>query len=259
MKLYQLKPWNQCHALVVNDDGIDAEGIKVLEELARGLFAKVTVVAPAHEHSGMGHAISYKKKFKYEQRGADHYAVHGTPADSTIVGLNLLMKDNPPDIVLSGINHGDNAGNAIAYSGTFGGALEAGLAGIPGVAFSQLRQNDRSMDFTVSRKYFSQVMAFLQTAPWPDHVVMNVNFPPVDNHTHDAPHHVPARAFHIIDGMNVEVQEDGKHNVSIRMIGKVFDPEGHHDHKILSEGGVSITPIMTNWTCHETLKLWTTK
>lgn len=260
MSFYQLKPWSECRALIVNDDGIDARGIKVLEELAAGMFADVMVVAPAHEHSGMGHAISYKKDYKLHKRDDRHYAVEGTPADCTIVGLNLVMKDNPPDIVLSGINHGDNAGNAILYSGTFGGALEAGLAGFPAVSFSQLRPKDKGcdMDFTVAQKYFSQVMDFLQVAKWPEHIVMNVNFPPVDNHTHDKPHHVPSRRHHIVHSLDSEQISDGVHSLRSRMKNNVMDTGEHYDLDVLAKGGVTITPVTTNWTCHETLKLWTT-
>lgn len=256
MQMYTLKPWSECRALIVNDDGIDARGIKALEALARGLFGEVVVVAPAHEHSGMAHAISYKKSFRIIKRDDTHYAVEGTPADCTIVGLNLVMKENPPDIVLSGINHGDNAGNAIAYSGTFGGALEAGLAGVPAVSFSQLRQPDGSTDFTVAEMYFAQVMNFLQTAPWPDHVVMNVNFPPVDKHQQDRPHHVPAKSRPIVHGVDVTPQEDGSHHIKIRFRSQVSHDNAGHDLDILSAGGVSITPVKTNWTCHETLILW---
>lgn len=257
MSLYSLKPWAECRALIVNDDGIDARGIKELEALARGLFAEVMVVAPAHEHSGMGHAISYKKKFNIRKVDDAHYAVEGTPADCTIVGLNMIMKDNPPDIVLSGINHGDNAGNAILYSGTFGGALEAGLHSVPAVSFSQLRQEDGKTDFALARKYFGQVMGFLQTAPWPDHVVMNVNFPPFDNHELDKPHHVPSKVHHIVDGIDLEALGDGLQSLYLRMKNKVLQAGHSHDLDVLAGGGVTITPITTNWTCHETLKLWT--
>jgi len=257
MLFYNLKPMSEARVLIVNDDGIDARGIKTLEELARNIFADVTVVAPAHEHSGMGHAISYKKDYKIHKRDDKHFAVEGTPADCTIVGLNMVMKDNPPDMVLSGINHGDNAGNAITYSGTFGGALEAGLAGIPAISFSQLRQDDKTTDFTVAKKYFHQVLDFLTHAKWPDHVVMNVNFPPFDNHTHHHPHHAPSKKHHIVDAVEFELVSEGVYNSRSRMKQRFVDDAGHYDLDILAKGGVTITPVSTNWTCHETLKLWT--
>lgn len=256
MSVYDLKPWSECRALIVNDDGIEARGIKTLEELARGLFKEVVVIAPAHEHSGMGHAISYKKNFKFRKIDDTHYAVEGTPADCAIIGINHVMKDNMPDIVLSGINHGDNAGNAIMYSGTFGGALEGALHGIPAISFSQLRQPDGKTDFSVAQKYFAQVMNFLQSAPWPDHVVMNVNFPPVDNHQLSTPHCVPSKRHHIVDGVNIEYSDAGHHDISLRLKSRFFHVDGIHDLDILSTGGVTITPVNTNWTCHETLKLW---
>lgn len=256
MPNYKLKPWSECRALIVNDDGIDARGIKTLEELARGLFKDVIVVAPAHEHSGMGHAISYKKNFKFRKIDATHYAVEGTPADCTIIGINHVMKDNPPDIVLSGINHGDNAGNAILYSGTFGGALEAGLHSIPAISLSQLRQPDGKTDFSVAQKYFAQVMEFLQNIPWPDHVVMNVNFPPIDNHTHSTPHHVPSKRHHIVEGIEILTEEDGHHHIRLSMKSRFYETGESHDLGHLAAGSVTITPINTNWTCHETLALW---
>lgn len=256
MPNYQLKPWSECRALIVNDDGIDARGIKALEGLARDLFKEVIVVAPAHEHSGMGHAISYKKNLSFRKIDDTHYAVEGTPADCAIIGINHVLKDNPPDIVLSGINHGDNAGNAILYSGTFGGALEAGLHGIPAVSFSQLRQPDGKTDFAFAQKYFAQVMEFLQTVPWPDHVVMNVNFPPTENHTHDRPHHVPSKRHHIVEGIELLSEQDGYHQIRLSLKNRYFESDDTHDLGRLAVGGVTITPINTNWTCHDTLRLW---
>ncbi|MFA7275280.1 MAG: 5'/3'-nucleotidase SurE [Pseudobdellovibrionaceae bacterium] len=256
MPYYQLKPWAESKALIVNDDGIDAEGIKVLEGLARSIFAKVVVVAPSHEHSGMGHAVSYKKLFNLHKIDEDHYAVEGTPADCAIVGLEVVLKDSPPDVVLSGINHGENAGNSIAYSGTFGGAFEAGLAGIPSIAFSQTKDHHGNPDFAVARRNFAQVLEFLQHAPWPDHVVMNVNFPAKDQDeghellpTHQGRHH-------IIDGVDVTPHGNGSHVLSIRFKNKVVDNGLPHDLDVLARKGVTITPVLTNWTCHETLALW---
>lgn len=258
MSFYTIKPMSEARVLIVNDDGIDAHGIRALEDIAHSIFADVTVVAPMYEHSGMGHAISYKKDFKIHRRDDRHYAVEGTPADCTIVGLNLVMKDNPPDIVLSGINHGDNAGNAILYSGTFGGALEAGLAGIPAISFSQLRQPDGKTDFTIAKKYFGQVLEFLQHAKWPDHVVMNVNFPPDDRHTHHHPYHVPSRTRHLVDSVEAEEIGEGVYNLRSQLKNRFVNGDEHYDLDILARGGVTITPITTNWTCHETLRLWTT-
>lgn len=262
MAHYTLKPWSECSVLIVNDDGINADGIGVLESLAKIIFREVMVVAPSHEHSGMGHAISYNKTFMLHKIDATHHAVDGTPADCTIVALNHVLKDNLPDIVLSGINHGDNAGNAITYSGTFGGAFEAGLAGIPAVSFSQLRQKDRSVDFAVAQKYFTQVMNFLQTAHWPDHVVMNVNFPPFDNHQIEMPHRVASKIHHIVAGVTADALNDTQHTLTICMKndtaghGHKAQGEQNHDLDILAHGGVTITPISTNWTCFETLKKW---
>lgn len=242
--------------LIVNDDGIDADGIKELEKFARGFFRDVVVVAPYAEQSGMGHAISYRKTLAVHKIDDTHFAVEGTPADCAIVGIHHVMKDNPPDLVLSGINHGDNAGNAVMYSGTFGGAFEAALCGVRAISFSQLRQSDKTMDFGVSQKYLPQVFDYLARVEWPDHVVMNVNFPSFDNHRRETPHFVESKRQSLFSGLDVATANDRKAHVTIRLEQRFEDKGDGHDLDILAQGGVTITPVRTNWTCYDTLKTW---
>ncbi len=99
-------------------------------------------------------------------------------------------------------------------------------------------------------------MDFLQSVPWPDHVVMNVNFPPVDNHTHHTPHHVPSKTHHIVKGVEILMEDGDEYHIKSCLRSKYFESEDHHDLGHLAKGGVTITPVNTNWTCHETLKLW---
>jgi 5'-nucleotidase len=126
--------------LITNDDGINAPGLTVLERIAEqiaGPAGEVWVVAPAFEQSGVGHCISYTHPTMIAELGPRRFAAEGSPADCVLAGIYHVMKDAPPDLVLSGVNRGNNAGENVLYSGTIGGAMEAALQGIKAVALSQ--------------------------------------------------------------------------------------------------------------------------
>lgn len=162
--------------LIVNDDGIRAEGIKHLAELAKS-FGKVTVVAPLHQCSGMSHSISFEKgviirKASFPVSDVDAFSVDGTPADCAKIGLNLIMKEKP-DIVFSGINKGYNIGYEALYSGTVGSAMEALTCGVPAIAFSQ----DNFDDFSGFDTYFKEIVEKLLAMDIAPNQIWNVNFP----------------------------------------------------------------------------------
>jgi 5'-nucleotidase len=126
--------------LVTNDDGINAPGLEVLEAIAADLAGpegQVWVVAPAFEQSGVAHCISYTHPMMIARMGERRFAAEGSPADCVLAGLHDVMKDAAPDLVLSGVNRGNNSAENALYSGTLGGAMEAALQGIPAMALSQ--------------------------------------------------------------------------------------------------------------------------
>ncbi|MBI1418464.1 MAG: 5'/3'-nucleotidase SurE [Limimaricola sp.] len=126
--------------LITNDDGINAPGLKVLERIAAdiaGPTGEVWTVAPAFEQSGVGHAISYTHPMMIAELGPRRFAAEGSPADCVLAGLYDVMAANPPDLVLSGVNRGNNAAENVLYSGTIGAAIEAALQGLPAIALSQ--------------------------------------------------------------------------------------------------------------------------
>jgi 5'-nucleotidase len=122
--------------LVTNDDGIFSEGIKLLAE-ALSTLGEVWVVAPDREQSAMGHALTLSRPLRMQKVEERRYAVDGTPTDCVNLGILSLLKDNPPDLVASGINFGLNLGDDVTYSGTVSATFEGTLLGIPSVAFSQ--------------------------------------------------------------------------------------------------------------------------
>lgn len=126
--------------LITNDDGINAPGLDALWAIARdiaGPQGEVWTVAPSSEQSGVSHCISYTQPALITKVADRKYAVGGSPSDCVLAGVFDVMKDARPDLVLVGVNRGNNSGENVPYSGTVGGALEASLHGFKSIALSQ--------------------------------------------------------------------------------------------------------------------------
>ena len=164
--------------LVTNDDGINAQGLKICEQIARKISDDVWVIAPEHDQSGVSHSLSLNDPLRLRQAGERHYAVKGTPTDCVIMGARHVMPE-APDLVLSGVNRGRNAAEDVLYSGTVAAAKEACVLGIPSFALSQA--------YTSSSKQQPYWQSAVDHAPdiirrvlkqgIPRDVLVNVNFP----------------------------------------------------------------------------------
>ncbi len=175
--------------LITNDDGINAPGLAVLHEIAAriaGPDGEVWTVAPAFEQSGVGHCISYAHPTMIAELGPRRFAAEGSPADCVLAGLYDVMAEALPDLVLSGVNRGNNAAENVLYSGTIGGALEAALQRLPAVALSQFygpANRDLDDPFDAARQHGAAVVrALLDADLWSGEgyrTFYNVNFPPV--------------------------------------------------------------------------------
>src|SRR4029078_8075771 len=117
--------------LITNDDGIEAPGLDVLEKIATDLTDDVWVVAPETDNSGASHSLTLSEPLRMRELDKRHYAVKGTPTDCVIMGVRFLLRQQPPDLVLSGVNRGQNLADDITYSGTVAGAIQGALLGIP--------------------------------------------------------------------------------------------------------------------------------
>lgn len=162
--------------LITNDDGIDANGIIRLAAAAVK-YGDVWVVAPESQRSAASHSITlrgyidvYEHSFPVE--GVKAYAISGTPADCVRLGVLNIMPEKP-DIVLSGINFGYNAGSDVQYSATIGAAMEAVFQGIPAVAFSE-GTND---DYIITDMYLDAILSEVIDTPYTPGKIVNVNFP----------------------------------------------------------------------------------
>ena len=175
--------------LITNDDGINAPGLEVMHEIAvalAGADGEVWTVAPAFEQSGVGHCISFTQPMMVSQMAERRYAVQGSPADCVLVGVHDILKDTLPDLVLSGVNRGNNSAENAVYSGTVGAAMEAALQGVPAIALSQYygpANRDLDDQFEAARVHgLSTLQRLLEKGVWSKDdygIFYNINFPPV--------------------------------------------------------------------------------
>ena len=175
--------------LITNDDGINAPGLRVLTDIAQevaGPDGEVWTVAPAFEQSGVGHCISYTHPTMIAELGDRRFAAEGSPADCVIAGLYDVLQETTPDLILSGVNRGNNAAENTLYSGTVGACIEAALQGVRSIALSQFygpENKDLEDPFEAAAVHgASTVRALLKETLWDDadyKLFYNVNFPPI--------------------------------------------------------------------------------
>lgn len=165
------------HALLTNDDGVDAPGMAALLEAVTPLAREVWIVAPEHDQSGVSRAISLHAPLRLFERGPRRFAVTGTPSDCVVVALSHVLRDNPPDIVFSGINRGANLAEEVGYSGTVSAALMARLCGVPAYAVSQAWRDRDNVRWHTAISGLEGIVRRFGTAPA---TVLNVNFPDVE-------------------------------------------------------------------------------
>lgn len=162
--------------LVTNDDGIFSEGIKSLAE-AMATIADVVVVAPDREQSASGHSLTLHRPLRMRRLREHWYSVDGTPTDCVNMGVQGILKEEPPDLVVSGINYGVNLGDDVTYSGTVSAAFEANMHHLPAVAFSQ--EIGEGFDFERSAELACELVTVLIEETLPTDLLLNVNFPAV--------------------------------------------------------------------------------
>ncbi len=165
--------------LVTNDDGIHAEGLEICEQIARKLSDDVWVIAPEYDQSGVAHSLSLNDPLRLRQVAEQRFAVRGTPTDCIIMGARHVLNGKGPDLVLSGVNRGRNAGEDVIYSGTIAGAMEGTILGIPSVAMSQayLSRSSRDPHWDTSLRYAPDIIRRVLAEGLPNDVLVNINFP----------------------------------------------------------------------------------
>src|SRR4029453_9846216 len=165
--------------LLTNDDGIDAPGLHALREIARQLSEDIWVFAPETNHSGPSHSRTLHEPLRMRSVDERAFAIRGTPTDSVIMGVRHVLKDEPPDLILSGVNRGGNMAEDVTYSGTIAGAFEGTILGIRSMALSQAFgfEPGRGVRWQTAIAHAPGLLRKLLAIDWAPSSVMNINFP----------------------------------------------------------------------------------
>jgi 5'-nucleotidase len=164
--------------LLTNDDGVDAPGLVAAERIAAAVAEEVWVVAPMTDQSGVGQGISMHHPLRVTEYGTRRYALTGTPADCVMVAMADWLRDDPPDLVLSGVNWGANLSDSVMYSGTAGAVLAADHLGLPAIALSQAFHDRSALDFSATEAFAVDAIRRLWDArDDTESCCWNLNFP----------------------------------------------------------------------------------
>jgi len=243
------------HVMIVNDDGIAAPGIEALARtVASDPAYRVTVVAPMKQQSGVGHALVIRRSIEVAPHapvaGCTAWAVDATPATTARVGLATILENDPPALVISGINRGENVGTVIWYSGTVGAAREAALLGYPALAVSlALDWGDPQPDYAAAARWIKPVIDAVREGELPRGIVLNVNVPKEPS---------KAKGYRLVR-MSLVADEDSSYEVIRRegarrwLSGRwVPGVEGSPDADVaaLAAGWVTLTPLGLDQTAY---------
>ncbi|MFU8812050.1 MAG: 5'/3'-nucleotidase SurE [Balneolaceae bacterium] len=238
--------------LVCNDDGIFSNGIKALTEVAAE-FGEVRIVAPDRQQSAVGHAITIStplraRSFKLDNR-FNGMAVNGTPADCVKLAHNQLL-DQKPDLVVSGINHGSNAGINILYSGTVSAATEGAILGYPSIAVS-CTDFDEDADLSGCQEAARKVIDFVLTHGVDRGVSLNLNAPAGPLKGIKWARQARSRYVEEFEG-----RIDPHNRDYYWMTGKfqLLEKHGGSDIDALESGYASLTPIQYDLTAYQQLE-----
>ena len=243
--------------LVCNDDGYRARGIIALRQALEGL-AELTVVAPERNHSGASNALTLELPLRVTQYEPGKYYVSGTPTDCVHLAISGLF-DFEHDMVVSGINNGENLGDDVLYSGTVAAAIEGRFLGLPTVAFSLRRPAQGEMDYTAAGRVARLVVERLLAKPLDRNMILNVNIP------HRA--YADLRGFratrlghrHRAEKITRALDPRGREVIWVGQAGEGQDDGPGTDFHAVAEGYVSITPLQVDLTRHSesaTVERW---
>ncbi|MBO6719884.1 MAG: 5'/3'-nucleotidase SurE [Rhizobiaceae bacterium] len=239
--------------LLTNDDGIHAEGLAVLERIARQLTDDIWVVAPEADQSGLAHSLTLSEPLRLRKIDERHFALRGTPTDCVIMGVRRLMPE-PPDLVLSGVNSGANLADDVTYSGTVAGAMEGTLLGVRSIALSQaynFASEGRVVPWETVEAHAPKLLRKLVDTPLPAGVLLNVNFPRC------APDAVKGVAVanqgKLVHSLSIEERRDGR---GFPYYWLMFGREQTEtvpgtDIAAIREDHISVTPLHLDLTAHE--------
>jgi 5'/3'-nucleotidase SurE len=257
-----MENYDPLHILLTNDDGHQAPGIRALYRGLKRAGHQVSMVAPSSEQSATSMGVTSRRNLALEQLEDNSWHLDGQPVDTVLVALRHLLEDNPPDLVVSGINFGPNVGTALYMSGTIGAAIMASLNGVPAIAVSAgMRFDEVGTEFPSTHEvlepaaeFICSVVNSLQSTVdrdgrlLPKEVLLNINYPALPRNQIRGILHPEVSAGHIIDLAYRRCDETGQ--VIPRFCAGV-DPEQPHkeegDVRAHLEGFITISAVRPRW------------
>jgi 5'-nucleotidase len=231
--------------LITNDDGIEADGLRILADRLADL-GDITVVAPAEESSAVSHALTLRRPLRLTHVRGTWYSVDGTPTDCVHLGCSDVL-GQVPDLVVSGINNGLNVGDDVTYSGTVAGALEGVLFGAPALAVSLQRD---ATSYAHAADIARQLSASVLSHGLPPRTLLNVNVPAVPR----------GRLRVTVQGKRRQRIDPGRpqhgsapSEIWIGPANLEWEQHPESDYEAIRNGLVSVTPLHTDWTNHTVL------
>lgn len=242
--------------LLTNDDGVEAEGLRILRRIAGQISDDVWICAPASEQSAASRGVSLHHPVRLKKIDDKVFSVSGTPTDSVIVAMKDVFANHPPDLVLSGVNRGQNMAEDITFSGTVAGALQGMQMGVPSIALSLAKgfQGENSLPWETAETHGPRIIQTLLEAGWPKNVIMNINFPDC------APDAVKGvqmtqqghRDFQM-SGIDKRPHPRGGYYYWLTYGAKLSNPPKGVDLRAIYDGYISITPLHVDLTHYESL------
>lgn len=247
--------------LISNDDGINAPGIRALAKAMQEL-GDVYVVAPERNQSATGHAVTMhvplrSKVVDFHTESIKAWWVNGTPADCIKLGIENLMKEKP-DLIVSGINQGENLGTDVIYSGTVSAAVEGSIFGIPAIAFSY--QDHSATDLTMAAEAAKQICLQVLKHGIPKNHIINVNIPAINSLDEIKGVKITKLGKKIYKN-NFEERKDPKGNIYYWLAGELIEQPEDQETDIFAVNSkfIAVTPIdidMTSYELISELKSW---
>lgn len=241
--------------LITNDDGVDAPGISLMQEIARELSDDVWVVAPESNQSGAAHRFTFGRELELVPRGEGIFCIPGgSPADCVVAGMTHVCRDKLPDLVLSGVNNGQNVGDIINCSGTAAGAREGTMQGALGIAISQGVDYEHGLDvdFANSRTYGAAIVRTILANAKGRDTWYNVNVPYCAADKVAGIEIVSAQRFSRSPMRYYASENAGKFFIAIPETPQPIDPASDF-HKLLHGNTITVTPMRLDATDAATL------
>lgn len=234
--------------LLTNDDGIHAEGLAVLERIARTLSDDVWIVAPETDQSGLAHSLTLSEPLRLRTIGEKRFALRGTPTDCVIMAVRKVL-DRAPDLILSGVNVGSNVADDVTYSGTIAGAIEGTLQGVRSFALSQGHgHGSPTVPWDVAETHAPGVLRSLMDLDLPLGTFLNLNFP--DCAASEVAGTEVTRQGKIDFALTVDERSDGRGHPYywLRFGKRVGEVEPGTDLHCLRQNRISVTPLKLDLT-----------